>query len=498
MARSKATVDPRRVCVDLVLGSSRSRACATLIGWGGAKAAQVALCTAGPAAALLDPQTVLEENGRESPSPLEPLLVSEPLSIGGSLVIARVQRSAFRRSPWPYGRIAAGAEMSPERIAPGSRVFVPSTSGAEKAALLLEYTVAGTSDGALLVNSGRAHPPAGLPVFAERRMARDMVLIGVTTGAVDDNNGTFEVAHADAIRNGIAAVKAQAARGHSGRGLDAAVTAYIAECKQSGRLSAATIEARRHDLTQLARWADARQLGMESLTLADVSRYLAERSSEGASARTIARALGSSKQFLSSRGSVGLGAGVALRPGRVTSGPARRARALLTDDEVRLLVEAAAAKTTTGLRDRAMLEVLHATGVKPREIASLRVGDVDLKKGTIALHGRRHGRTSLVLTKSARAALRAHLGSGERAAEDRLFTTNARRALPYTAVGAIVQRYGELAGLHHRLTGSTLRNSLAHARLASGWSRKDVAEWLGLGKESDLAEYLRDPARLDG
>jgi len=142
------------------------------------------------------------------------------------------------------------------------------------------------------------------------------------------------------------------------------------------------------DLRLLARWAaDRRGAGLADLTRADLLEYLAHLSREGKKARTAARVLSSLRQFYR----------LALREGWVAGDPTvqiespRLGRPLpktLSEGDVEALLAAPDTATAEGCRDRAMLEVLYASGLRVSELVSLQPEQVSLAQGLVRVIGK--------------------------------------------------------------------------------------------------------------
>ena len=136
-------------------------------------------------------------------------------------------------------------------------------------------------------------------------------------------------------------------------------------------LSANTLAAYRADLVQCQRWLAQRGQSLAAVTRADLLAFMAERVASGARPRSSARQLSSLRRFYRQL----------QREGTRTDDPSadiatpRIGRGLpksLTEEEIERLLAAPAVTTALGLRDRAMLEVLYATGLRVSELVALR------------------------------------------------------------------------------------------------------------------------------
>lgn len=152
-------------------------------------------------------------------------------------------------------------------------------------------------------------------------------------------------------------------------------------------LSRNSLDAYRRDLELLARWLVGRQRDLFSARRADLFDFLAVRREQGYAARSNARLLSALRQFYAQQ----------LRSGRLTTDPSallespRLARSLpkaLTEAQVEALLAAPDLETTVGLRDRAMLELMYATGLRVSELVGLAAGQLNLRQGVLRVQGK--------------------------------------------------------------------------------------------------------------
>lgn len=167
------------------------------------------------------------------------------------------------------------------------------------------------------------------------------------------------------------------------RDIEAALDAAWAE----QGLSRNTLAAYRRDLEGYARWAGNPQGGLRHATAADLAAWLARRSAAGYSARSNARLLSTLRLFYA----------WALRRGLRSDDPSalldapRRPRSLpkaLSESEAAALLDAAAPDTPEGLRDRAMLELMYACGLRVSELVTMPATAANLRQGVVRVHGK--------------------------------------------------------------------------------------------------------------
>src|SRR5262249_37614100 len=153
-------------------------------------------------------------------------------------------------------------------------------------------------------------------------------------------------------------------------------------------LAAATLASYRRDLQQFSIWLQQKRgKALMDAAHSDLLAYLAHRFAVGARPSSSARALSSLKRFYQ----------YALRQGHVSVDPTlnvdgpKRSRALpksLTEEEIERLLAAPSADDALGVRDKTMLELLYATGLRVSELVSLRLGQLSQDMGVVRILGK--------------------------------------------------------------------------------------------------------------
>ena len=179
-----------------------------------------------------------------------------------------------------------------------------------------------------------------------------------------------------------------------------------------------------------------------------------------------------------------------LRERRVTSLPGR----VLTEAEVDKLLAAPNTSLPRGIRDRALLELLYATGLRRGEVVGLAVFDVDLGGGLVRVRGKGGHERLVPLSKEAQKWLGEYLrqvrprlarhGDGERA----LFLTRSGRRMGPGAIDQALLQHSKAAGLR-RVSCHTLRRSVGTALVRGGADVRTVAQILGHARVSTMARY---------
>ena len=149
-----------------------------------------------------------------------------------------------------------------------------------------------------------------------------------------------------------------------------------------------------------------------------------------------------------------------------------------------------------GKRDRAILEVLYATGIRVSELASVRIQDVNLRMGFISCTGPHSKARIIPLGRPARAALEEYLYDirkqlvRDKQGEEALFVNYHGGQLTRQGIWKIIREYAEKAQLGIRITPQTLRNSFAVHMVQNGADLKSLQELLGHEDISATQIYL--------
>lgn len=248
-------------------------------------------------------------------------------------------------------------------------------------------------------------------------------------------------------------------------------------------LSDHTLAAYRTDLEGFQRWLGKRKQELAGAGREHVLGYLAHRVGDGAKPRTTARLLSSLRRFYH----------YLLREGVIRADPTaevaapKLGRALpdtLTETEVERLLAAPAGDAPLAQRDRAMLEVLYATGLRVSELVSLSVGQVNLAAGVVRVFGKGDKERIVPLGEEAVFQLDHYLGDGRRQLLHRkeseaLFPTARGGAMTRQAFWYNIKRYATQAGIKHPLSPHTLRHAFATHLLNHGADLRTVQVLLG-------------------
>jgi integrase/recombinase XerD len=259
-------------------------------------------------------------------------------------------------------------------------------------------------------------------------------------------------------------------------------------------LSRLTLDSYRRDLEGLARWLGHRGRGLASVDRQLLFGYLAERTGAGYAARSNARLLSSLRAFF----------GQQLRLGLRDNDPTalldlpKLGRSLpkaLSESEVEALLRAPDVESPTGLRDRAMVELMYATGLRVSELVNLPATGVNLRQGVLRVMGKGSKERLVPLGEEAQHWLERYLAearpqlSGGRAVAP-LFPGRDGGALSRQQFWNVVKRLAVLAGVDPaRVSPHGLRHSFATHLLNHGADLRALQMLLGHSSLSTTQIY---------
>jgi integrase/recombinase XerD len=259
-------------------------------------------------------------------------------------------------------------------------------------------------------------------------------------------------------------------------------------------LSAASLKAYRGDLEAFGDWLERSRLSAARARREDLSRYMKDLKFCGLSARSVSRALSAVRGFYGFAGSY---LGFERDPTADLINP-RTGLSLpktLSEEEVEALLGAPDCGRPLGVRDRAMLELVYASGLRVSEIVSLARDRVDLSDGILRVTGK-GGRERLVpFGKSAGKWLSLYLSQVrprlDRRGSSSLFLTPRGSAMTRQRFWQLIQGYGRLAGIRSRLTPHRLRHSFATHLLEHGADLRALQMMLGHADISTTQVYTQ-------
>jgi len=285
-----------------------------------------------------------------------------------------------------------------------------------------------------------------------------------------------------------ASVLSRAQRGKGGASGPGPIDRFLDAVWMERGLSPNTLAAYRADLTALERWLDDQDIELPAAKRGDLLAFMAARVQGGARPRSTARQLSSFRRFFR----------YLVREGQLREDPTAQiampkvGRSLprsLTEEEVEALLAAPAVGDPLGHRDRTMLEVLYATGLRVSELVNLKLAQVNLNQGVLRIVGKGDRERMIPLGEEAMQWLQQFL-QGPRVEillerqTDYLFPTRRGDRMTRQAFWHIIKRYAKKASVARELSPHTLRHAFATHLLNHGADLRVVQMLLG---HSDLS-----------
>ncbi|MBQ6997091.1 MAG: tyrosine recombinase XerD [Oscillospiraceae bacterium] len=265
---------------------------------------------------------------------------------------------------------------------------------------------------------------------------------------------------------------------------------YLSKVKQA---SANTIASYMRDIRQFAEWLNAGGVAnvVEASQL-NISQYLSHLEDEGRSAATVSRNLASLKNFYSYVVSTGFLEKTPVVDIHVDRGE-KKLPQILTGREIELLLAQPVCVDAKGYRDKAMLEVMYATGIRVTELIDLDLDDVNLELGIIKCSGARKSR-AIPLYPGALKALSTYIKDIRSSMlatpdESALFVNVGGQRMSRQGFWKILKHYQTTAKIEKEITPHTLRHSFAVHLLENGADLGSLQELMGHSDISSTQLY---------
>ena len=267
---------------------------------------------------------------------------------------------------------------------------------------------------------------------------------------------------------------------------------YLLNIKKA---SANTVSSYMRDIRQFRDYvAELLDVELPEVSKDQISVYLAYLTNHGKSPATVTRSLASLKGFY----------GYLMSEGLVQQNPAKgitvvkaekKLPQILTGKEVELLLEQPQCTDMKGYRDKAMLELLYATGIRVSELISLDVDDVNLPAGFIRCEGSGRSRT-IPMYPAAVKALQTYMheirpNMVADPAESALFVNLSGERMTRQGFWKIIKHYQQTAHIEKDITPHTLRHSFAAHLLENGADLRSIQEMLGHSDISSTQIYTQ-------
>jgi integrase/recombinase XerD len=260
--------------------------------------------------------------------------------------------------------------------------------------------------------------------------------------------------------------------------------AYLDHLRIVRRLADHTVESYRRDLTLLGRYAAGQEITLTAFARADLEAFVRDLMGQSYSPRSVARVVACVRGFYK----------FLLLDRRLTENPAEDLRAprawpslptYLSVEDVDRLLDAPDTSTPRGLRDRALIEVLYATGLRVSELVHLKAADLNLDAAYLTCIGKGSKERIVPLGDQAiqwvTRYLREARGTLLKGRTSPWLFVNGPRGVPLTRVGfwKLLKRHGQTIGVARELTPHVLRHSFATHLLERGADLRAIQMMLG-------------------
>ena len=268
--------------------------------------------------------------------------------------------------------------------------------------------------------------------------------------------------------------------------------AYLTDVKKS---SVNTLEAYIRDVSQFIQYCTEKKIhDVSNIEESILKKYFNHLTKIGKSESTIVRITASLRgyfRFLVCNNIIKINPAQGIK----TKKAAQKLPGVLEANEILLLLSQPSGDDYKSIRDKAMLELLYATGIKVSELIELTLQDVNLQLGILHMHQTRHERIVPVYPAAAR-HLSEYITSVRPAIvqnddEDRLFTNMNGAPMSRQGFWKIIKHYADMAGIRKDITPHTLRHSFAAHLLENGAQLSDIKEMLGHSDISSTQIYAQ-------
>lgn len=261
------------------------------------------------------------------------------------------------------------------------------------------------------------------------------------------------------------------------------IEAFVDYLQNVKKTSENTKQSYRRDLLQMSRFLEKQGIiSAEKVKPTNLTSYILKMEQEGHATATISRRIASIKAFFH----------YLLRQGKIEEEPTKTLKPpkiermipdILSIQEVELLLQQPQGDSPKSIRDKAMLELLYATGVRVSELITLKISDVQISMRFLMCHSKKKERV-IPFGEEARKALVAYIQTARQdilkeKESDFLFVNCFGEAMSRQGFWKIVKKYAKEAGIRKDITPHTLRHSFAAHLAENGAELKAIQEMMG-------------------
>lgn len=267
--------------------------------------------------------------------------------------------------------------------------------------------------------------------------------------------------------------------------MDSYISKFVEYLKTEKKMAKNSMEAYKRDILEFKTTIEERGIDdLRQVNNTEIVAYLLKLKSQGRTAATVNRKVASLRgfyQFMTDQHYVPLNPTLNIKSPKIE----RKDIEYLSLEEVDRLLQQPD-QSVKGKRDRAILELLYATGLRVSEILEMNVEDVNLRMGFVTCTGE-HGKARIVpMGRPARAAveeyiyeIRPQMPADEDNSEQALFLNYLGKRFSRQGLWKLLKEYAKLVGIEDRLTPQTLRHSFAVHMIQNGADLKSLQELLG-------------------
>ncbi len=272
------------------------------------------------------------------------------------------------------------------------------------------------------------------------------------------------------------------------------VNLYLNYIRYQKKLSDNTLESYSRDMRCFCEFAESNGLKQASeVSLTDLLRFVRELEAQNKSNATISRVIASVRSFF---GYMYDERAIDNNPARQLQSPKfdRKLPEIMTIEEVERLLKTPDVSTPTGMRDRAMLELLYASGLRVTELISLKLDSVNLNLSFVKTSGSQNDRI-IPMTAFATQAVKEYLEEArhyllKNENEMALFLNVSGAQLTRQGFWKLIKHYAKEAQIEKSITPQTLRHSFASHLIQNGADLKSIQEMLGHADLTSTQMYL--------
>lgn len=270
---------------------------------------------------------------------------------------------------------------------------------------------------------------------------------------------------------------------------------FIAQLHKEKSTSSNTEISYKRDIKGLLEYLEiTKRVQLSYVKKKDLDKYIKHLNKLGRAPSTVSRSIASSKAFFGYLESIGL---VDVNPTTKLKAPKieKKAPEILSLKEIDALLKQPASDSPKELRDKAMLELLYATGMRVSELISISIDDVNIKLEYIECHTRKQDRV-IPFGSEAKKALMSYISKGRaellgvNTDSKVLFPNCSGNKMSRQGFWKLIKSYGKKAGIQSELTPHTLRHSFAAHLVENGADLKAVQQMLGHSDISTTQIYM--------